>query len=306
MKIAVTGGAGFIASHIVDKYINLGHEVVIIDNLSTGKIENINPKAKFINIDVTSPEIPNIFAYEKFDVLNHHAAQMDVRVSVKDPVFDATTNIIGGINLFESAKNTGVKKIIFASSGGTVYGDQTVFPADETHPTNPISPYGIAKLTSEKYLYYYKEIWGVNYVALRYANIYGPRQNPHGEAGVVAIFAQKMLSGENPMINGDGKNTRDYVYVEDVARANVLALSNEMNGYFNIGTAIENDVNYIFNTIKEFTNSNSPEIHGEAKAGEQQRSVLAYDKIFKMHGWEPKLDFYTGLKQTVEWFKTRK
>jgi len=306
MKIAVTGGAGFIASHIVDAYIALGNEVTIIDNLSTGKIENVNPKAKFIQADINSKDILSIFKAEKFDILNHHAAQMDVRVSVKDPVFDATTNIIGSLNLYEAVKETGVKKIIFASSGGTVYGEQIFTPADEEHPLNPCSPYGITKLANEKYLFYYKEIWGIDYVALRYANIYGPRQNPHGEAGVVAIFTQKMLTGEIPVINGDGFITRDYVYIEDVVKTNVLALGKSVSGIFNVGTAIENDVNYIFRTLKELTGADCPENHGEAKAGEQLRSCLSYNKFFLTHGWQPKYTFYEGLKQTVEWFQSMK
>lgn len=305
MKIVITGGAGFIASHVADKYIDLGHEVIIIDNLSTGKPENLNPKAKFYQTDITSSEITEIFKNERFDIINHHAAQMDVRVSVKDPLFDANTNIIGAINLFEAAKNTGVRKIIFASSGGTVYGDQLFFPADEIHPTNPCSPYGIAKLTTEKYLFYYHSVWGMDYAALRYANIYGPRQNPHGEAGVVAIFTQKMLKGEEPIINGDGKNTRDYVFIQDVVKANVLALNPKMIGAFNIGTAVESDVNFIFRTIKDLTGSECPEVHGEAKAGEQFRSVLSFEKINQKFGWVPEVDFYNGLVQTVDWFKNK-
>ena len=303
MKILVTGGAGFIASHITDAYISAGHEVVIIDNMSTGKNENINPKAKFIELDINDPQISDIFKAEKFDVINHHAAQMDVRVSVNDPKFDAHTNILGSLNLYEAAKDHGVKKIIFASSGGTVYGEQEEFPAKEEHPLRPVSPYGISKLSNEKYLYYYKEVYGIDYAVLRYANVYGPRQNPHGEAGVVAIFAKRMLEGNKAIINGDGKNTRDYVFVDDVVKANVLALNDEMTGEYNIGTGVESDVNYIFSALKELTGSDCEEVHGEAKSGEQKRSVISFEKIYKQNGWKPTVKFKEGLDSTVEFFK---
>jgi UDP-glucose 4-epimerase len=305
MKILVTGGAGFIGSHVVDKYIDMGHEVVIIDNMSTGKEENINPKAKFINIDITDEKIIDIFKDEKFDIINHHAAQMDVRVSVNDPKFDARTNIIGGLNLYEAAKETGVKKIIFASSGGTVYGEQEQFPAGEDHPTRPCSPYGISKLSNEKYLFYYKEVYNIDYVALRYANVYGPRQNPHGEAGVVAIFTNKLLAGEQPKINGDGKNTRDYVFADDVAKANEIALNDDVSGIFNVGTGIETDVNEIFTKLNEITNANCAEIHGPAKAGEQKRSVISFNKFNMLHSWKPMIDFNEGLHETVKFFKSK-
>ena len=194
-------------------------------------MENLNPKAKLFEMDIINEKVKEIFRNEKFDMLNHHAAQMDVRFSVNNPIFDAKTNIIGGINLYESAKESGVKKIIFSSTGGAIYGEQDYFPADEEHPLRPCSPYGIAKLANEKYLYYYKDAYGIDYVALRYANVYGPRQNPHGEAGVVAIFANKMLFGKQPVINGDGLNSRDYVFVADVVRANLLALKADVSRY---------------------------------------------------------------------------
>lgn len=303
MKILVTGGAGFIASHIVDAYISAGHDVVIIDDMSKGQQRNINPKAKFVKMGVQDKSLIELFEEERFDVINHHAAQMDVRISVENPVFDADVNIIGGINLFESAKRTDVKKIIFASSGGTVYGEQDYFPADEKHPTGPISPYGISKLTSEHYLNYYSLIHGVKFVAFRYANIYGPRQNPYGEAGVVAIFAKKMLMNEEPIINGNGEKTRDYVFVGDVVKANLLALENDFEGIYNIGTAQETDVNYLFRKINEYVGNNTPEVHGPDKKGEQIRSVLSYDKIREDHKWIPSVNIDQGLMQTVEWFK---
>lgn len=303
MKIAVTGGAGFIASHIADAYLSLGHDVVIIDNLSTGKRENIPVNARFIEMDVNDPGIPELFMEEKFDIVNHHAAQMDVRVSVQDPTYDARINILGGINIYESALRSGVKKIIFASSGGTVYGEQEYFPADERHPTKPISPYGIAKLSNEQYLYYYAHVHGLPSVAFRYANIYGPRQNPHGEAGVIAIFAQKLLRGEQPVINGDGLQTRDYVYVGDVVAANILALQPQMIGAYNIGTGIETDVNTLFGHLRDLTQSNCEEQHAPAKQGEQLRSVLSHERIFASFGWTPKMDLVEGLSKTVDSFR---
>ncbi len=304
MKIAVTGGAGFIASHIADAYLSLGHEVVIIDNLSTGKRENIPANARFIEMDVNDPGIPALFMEEKFDIVNHHAAQMDVRVSVQDPTYDARINILGGINIYESALRSGVKKIIFASSGGTVYGEQEYFPADERHPTKPISPYGIAKLSNEQYLYYYAHVHGLPSVAFRYANIYGPRQNPHGEAGVIAIFTQKLLRGEQPVINGDGLQTRDYVYVGDVVAANILALQPQMIGAYNIGTGIETDVNTLFGHLRDLTQSTCEEQHAPAKQGEQLRSVLSHERIFASFGWTPKMDIVEGLSKTVDSFRS--
>jgi UDP-glucose 4-epimerase len=304
MKIAVTGGAGFIASHIADAYLSLGHDVVIIDNLSTGKRENIPANARFIEMDVNDPGIPALFMEEKFDIVNHHAAQMDVRVSVQDPTYDARINILGGINIYESALRSGVKKIIFASSGGTVYGEQEYFPADERHPTKPISPYGIAKLSNEQYLYYYAHVHGLPSVAFRYANIYGPRQNPHGEAGVIAIFAQKLLKGEQPVINGDGLQTRDYVFVGDVVAANILALQPQMIGAYNIGTGIETDVNTLFGHLRDLTQSTCEEQHAPAKQGEQMRSVLSHERIFASFGWTPKMDIVEGLSKTVDSFRS--
>jgi UDP-glucose 4-epimerase len=305
MKILVTGGAGFIGSHVVDAYLELGHEVVVVDNLSSGSIENLNPKAKFYKMDIRDSDIEDLFKNEKPDVVNHHAAQMDVRKSVEDPIYDADVNIIGSLNLLQNCIRYGVKKFIFASTGGAIYGEQDYFPADEEHPTRPLSPYGVAKLTVEKYLYFYKEVHGLSYVVLRYANIYGPRQNPHGEAGVVAIFTSKMLKGEQPVINGDGFQTRDYTFVGDVVRANVLALSYEKSDVFNIGTGIETDVNTLFHKLKQLTGANCDEFHGPAKLGEQRRSVISYEKIYKTLGWKPMTSLDEGLRLTVEFFKNK-
>jgi len=294
MKILVTGGAGFIASHVTDAYIQQGHEVFIVDNLSTGIKENVNPKARFFEMDIQDSQIFDLCEKEKFDAINHHAAQMDIRLSVKDPTFDARNNILGTINLLEAAVRTGVKKFIFISSGGAIYGEQDYFPADEEHPTRPLSPYGIAKLTGETY--------NLNFVILRYANIYGPRQSPNGEAGVIAIFSNKLLSGNQPIINGDGKQTRDYVYVADVVNANVKALTFENNDYFNIGTGLETDVNVLFHKLNHLTNVNAAENHCIAKQGEQLRSVLNSQKAKELLDWEPQVQLEEGLKKTVEFF----
>lgn len=299
MKIAVTGGAGFIASHVADAYIKEGHRVHIIDNLSTGNAENINPNAVFHNIDICDKSLHKLFEVEKFDLVSHYAAQMNVRVSVSDPIFDATTNILGTLNILEAAKDTGVKKIVFASSGGTVYGEQDYFPADEEHPTRPCSPYGISKVAVEKYLFYYDRVYGLKNCIFRYGNVYGRRQNPHGEAGVVAIFIDKMMNHEQPVINGDGLITRDYIYIDDVVAANILALNPEVTGTYNVTTGVETDVNTIFRNLKELMHSECQEYHGEAKAGEQRRSVCSYKKIHDAFGFTPKFSFFEGMKQTV-------
>jgi UDP-glucose 4-epimerase len=303
LKILVTGGAGFIASQIADAFIKEGHQVVILDDLSTGFEKNINPKAKFIKANICDKSLVKLFESEKFDVVNHHAAQMDVRRSVKDPEFDATTNILGTINLLQNCVKYGVKKFMFASTGGAVYGEQDYFPADEKHNQQPKSPYGISKLAVEKYLYFYNSEYNLNYTILRYANIYGPRQNPFGEAGVVAIFSTKLLKGEQPVINGHGKQTRDYVFVGDVVKANLLGLNDEASNVYNIGTGIETDVNQLFQYINNITKAGKEEKHGPAAAGEQLRSVITSDKLFNKFGWRPSTKLEDGLKVTVDFFK---
>jgi UDP-glucose 4-epimerase len=305
LNILVTGGAGFIGSHITDTYIAEGHNVIIVDNLSGGVLENINPKAKFYQLDIRSEKLEDVFQKEKIDIVNHLAAQMDVRRSVSDPKFDASVNVLGGLNLFESAKRHRVKKIIFSSTGGAIYGEQDYFPADEKHPARPLSPYGITKLCTEKYLYFYKAVYGINHVILRYANVYGPRQNPHGEAGVVAIFCNKMLNGEQPVINGDGKQTRDYTFVGDVVRANVLALQYDGSNIYNIGTGIESDVIKLFLELRSHLNPTCAEQHTPAKAGEQQRSVISYKKIENELGWKPTVQLEDGLHLTAEYFRKK-
>jgi len=303
MKILVTGGAGFIASHIADKFIEEGHEVVILDDLSTGFEKNINPKAKFVKLNIRDVILSKLFEEEKFDVVNHHAAQMDVRRSVDDPVFDANTNILGTINLLQNSVKHGVNKFMFASTGGAVYGEQECFPADENHPTNPVSPYGISKLSVEKYLYFYFNEHKLNYTILRYANIYGPRQNPFGEAGVVAIFSTRLLKGEQPIINGTGEQTRDYVFVKDVVKANILTLADEESDIYNVGTGIEINVNDLYKVLNEIIGNGQEEKHGPAAAGEQMRSVITSQKLFKKFNWKPSTKLIDGLKETSEFFK---
>jgi UDP-glucose 4-epimerase len=303
VNILVTGGAGFIASHVVDAYINEGHSVTVIDDLSTGFEKNVNPKANFVKKDICETDLIKLFEKGKFDVVNHHAAQMDVRKSVADPAYDANTNIIGTINLLQSSIKTEVKKFIFASTGGAVYGEQDYFPADEKHPTSPCSPYGISKLAVEKYLFFYKFQYDFNYTILRYANIYGPRQNSKGEAGVVAIFTTKLLANEQPVINGNGKQTRDYVYVGDVVKANLITLNDDVSDIYNVGTGKETDVNVLFSKLNNLTRSNKEERHGPPAPGEQMRSVISSEKLFKKFNWKPSTLLDNGLKETVEFFK---
>lgn len=306
MKILVTGGAGFIGSQVADAYIENEHNVVIVDNLSTGRKENVNPKAKFLEIDITDKNIFQIFKDEKFDFVNHHAAQIDVRKSVADPVYDANVNIFGTINILESCVNAGVKKVIFASTGGAVYGEQEYFPADENHPVKPLSPYGITKLCIEKYLHFYKVEYGLEYSILRYANVYGPRQNPFGEAGVVAIFTKKLLGGEQPIINDDGNQTRDYVFAGDVVTANLLVLNDKSSDIYNIGTGVETNVNELFRIINNLTSSKAEEKHGPPAKGEQLRSVISSEKIFNKLNWKPATSLTDGLKVTLDYYKNIK
>ena len=304
MKIMLTGGAGFIGSHIADLLIEEGHEVIVIDNFSTGKEANLNPSASFYHLDILDENLERIFIQEKPEVLNHHAAQVNVRESVANPIHDLEVNIRGTVRLLELSQKYGVKKVIFASSGGAIYGEQNHFPADEDHPLKPLSPYGVSKLAGEKYLYYYKQNFLLPSVSLRYANVYGPRQDPFGEAGVVAIFSQRMLTGQQTIINGSGEQTRDYVYVEDIARINVMVLKNGISGVFNVGTGKETTVNHLFQKIRSLTHSEVGNIHGEPKKGEQFRSVLSAEKAKRELGWRPLIGLDEGLKKTVNFFKS--
>ena len=303
MRIVVTGGAGFIASHIVDAYLERGHEVHIVDDLSTGQSGNLNPRADLHEIDIADPKAARLIERIKPDALSHHAAQMDVRHSVADPGFDARVNIIGFINLLEACKNCAVKKVLFASSGGAVYGEQDVFPAAEAHPTRPASPYGVSKRAGELYLSYYQQAFGLPYIALRYANIYGPRQSAKGEAGVVAIFLSLLLTGKTPVINGDGGQTRDYVYVGDVVAANAAALDSPFVGAVNIGTGVETDVVTIFEHLRRAVGSQIEAVHGPAKPGEQRRSCLDAGLAAQVLGWRPQTALADGLRRTAEYYR---
>ncbi len=305
LKILVTGGAGFIGSHIANRFIEMKHDVVIVDNLSMGRMENVNPKAKFYLMDIRTKELETIFKQEQFDAVCHQAAQMDVRMSVDDPLFDADVNVLGTLNLLQLCVRFGVKKCLFASTGGAVYGEQETFPCDENHPTRPVSPYGITKLTTEKYLFYYAKEFGLQHVILRYSNVYGPRQNPMGEAGVVAIFTHTLLSGDQPIIHGDGKQTRDYVFVKDVVEANLQGLAFDGSETLNIGTGIETDVNTIFHLLNEIAGGKAKEKYGPPKKGEQRRSVISSKKAEEVLGWKPQVDLKEGLKRTVSFFRER-
>lgn len=306
MKILVTGGAGFIASHIVDAYIALGHDVIICDNLSSGKKEFVNREAKLYEVDIRDKnKIESIIGKEKPEVINHHAAQISVRQSVEDPIHDAEINILGLLNLLESGRKNNIKKIIFASSGGVVYGEAKMIPTPESYvPLQPLSPYGVAKLSSEYYLFVYFKTYHIPFVALRYSNVYGPRQNPHGEAGVVAIFSQKLIAGEFPIINGDGKQTRDYVYVGDVVEANKKALETIHTGSFNIGTGKETNVIELFNEMKRISKLGKEAKHGPAKMGEQKRSCLDCQSSQKILEWKNEVSLGEGLQKTVAYFQS--
>ena len=303
MKVMVTGGAGFIGSHLVDRLIQEGHEAVVVDNLSTGKRKQVNRAARFYKLDVQSPRLERVFRKERPSVLMHLAAQMDIRRSVEDPIFDAQSNILGTINVLEQAVRHGSRKVVFASSGGAIYGEQEVFPAPESHPTRPLSPYGISKLAGEFYLAYYQQYTGIQYVSLRYSNVYGPRQDPHGEAGVVAIFTQKMLSGEQPIVNGTGRQTRDFVFVEDVVDAHLAVMGKDVQGCYNVGVGEETSINELFGMLADLTKSGSKQVHGPAKKGEQARSVVDSTKLRQELGWEPRTPLSEGLSRTVEFFR---
>ncbi len=303
MNILVTGGAGFIGSHIVDNYIENGHNVIIVDNLSSGYKSNINKKAIFYKLNICNKKLENVFKKHRIDIINHHAAQVDLRYSLSNPREDAKINIEGSLNLFQNAVKYNVKKIIFASTGGAIYGEQVRFPANEKHRTNPISPYGIAKLTVEKYLDYFYKIFGLNYICLRYSNVYGPRQLPKGEAGVVAAFCKKIIKGEQPIINGKGTNTRDFVFVNDVVNANLLALKYQKNVTLNIGTGKETSINDIFRLINNYFGNKIKEKHGNEIPGEQKRSLLDNRLAKLLLKWKPNYNIEEGIEITCKHFK---
>jgi len=303
LKVLVTGGAGFIGSHVVDSLVERGDEVVVVDNLSTGLMQNINLSAKFHELSVVDEKLAEVFEKEQPEVVCHYAAQMDLRKSVAEPIFDAQENILGSLNVILNSVRCGVKKLIYASSGGAVYGEPQHLPVDESHPINPISQYGVSKHAVEHYLYLYARQNGLKYLALRYSNIYGPRQNPYGEAGVVAIFARQMLLGKRPTIFGQGEQTRDYTHVSDAVRANILAMERGENAIYNIGTGVETSVNQIFDILAEAVAYKGSPVYASAPQGEVQRCCLAWGEAQRELGWRPRFSLKEGILNTVEYWK---
>ncbi len=306
MKVLITGGAGFIGSHVADAYLGAGHDVVIVDNLSTGNKKNIPKKAEFYLLDIGSPELDKVFDLEKPEIVNHHAAQISVTVSTRDPIQDARVNALGMLNLLGTAVRHSIKKFIFSSTGGAIYGETEIMPTPEDHPPQPISPYGIHKFLGEQYLRFYADQHGLNYTVLRYANVYGPRQNPLGEAGVISIFIDTLLKGEIPTIFAYPEEPegmlRDYVYVEDVAGANLLAADRGTGELINIGTGITTTTGDLYRTIGSFFKNPPEPKHGGARPGDLRRSCLDIRKSNKILAWKPSVDLKEGLSRTVKFF----
>ncbi|HHT9125110.1 MAG TPA: NAD-dependent epimerase/dehydratase family protein [Candidatus Brocadiia bacterium] len=305
MKILVTGGAGFIGSHIVDKIILMGHDCIVVDNLLTGKEHNVNPKAIFYKVDISdTEEMERIFLKEHPNIVNHHAAQVDVRKSVREPVYDAEVNILGSLNLMELSREYRVEKFIYASTGGAVYGEPLYLPVDEDHPIYPLAHYGVSKHTVEHYLHVFNELYGFRYTVLRYGNVYGPRQNPYGEAGVVAIFSEQMLARERPTIFGDGSKTRDYIFIDDVVDANILVMNNRGdNEVFNLGWGKEVSDQKIFEAVRDALKVDIKPIYDKKRPGELDRICLDNKKIKHWLDWQPKVSLEEGIARTTAWYK---
>ena len=306
MRVLITGGAGFIGSHVADAFLAAGHEVGVVDDLSTGARENLDPRVRFWQVDIRGADLPAILADFRPEVISHHAAQMSVSVSARDPRLDADINILGTLNLLEAAVRIGVGRVIFASTGGAIYGDHVAVPTDESAAPRPVSPYGVAKLAVERYLHAYRAMHGLRAIVLRYSNVYGPRQSPHGEAGVVAIFSRGILEGRELTVHGDGGQTRDYVYVEDVVRANMLATTQALGQelpILNIGTGTETSVNELTSLFDGIAGRRVSWRHGPARPGEQRRSVLECGLAKRLLGWEAGTDFRAGLARTFRWFE---
>jgi len=309
MRILVTGGAGFIGSHTVDALVaSSAGEISVLDDLSSGKRQQVNDKATFFKIDLCdAAAVKSVIEKIRPEAIIHSAAQMDVRRSVADPAFDAQVNVVGFLNLIEVARQNGLRRVIFSSTGGAIYGEQDEFPCGEDHPLRPVSPYGVAKLATEAYLFFYKVQYGIDYVALRYGNVYGPRQDPHGEAGVVAIFCGRILDGKSVTIYGDGEQTRDYIFVSDVARANIAALKSKASGIaLNIGTGIETNVNDLYSTLAAIADFPTAAEHAGERPGEQRRSVISPARAAATIGWRPEKQLKDGLEDTFRYFKDQR
>ena len=304
MRVLVTGGAGFIGSHIVDALVERGHGVVVVDNLATGFIENVNPDAKFHKIDIRDAELARLFEQEKPQVVYHQAAQTVVSRSVAEPVFDADQNILGGLNVIDNCIRFGVSKVIYASSGGAIYGEPQNPRPSEEHPINPLSQYGVSKYAVECYLRLYHTQYGLNYTVLRYSNVYGQRQSPGGEAGVVAIFAGKMLRGEPPTIFGAGDKTRDYIHVHDIVAANMLAMELGDNATYNIGTGVETSDQEVFDTLAGIVGYSGSPVYAAVRPGEVYRICLDAARAQRELGWQPQLSLKEGLRQTADYYRT--
>lgn len=305
MNVLVTGGAGFIGSHIVDALLARGDPVSVVDNLVTGRREHLNPKATFYDLDIRNPALIDLIAAERFDAVIHHAAQVNVMTSLRDPGLDAEINIIGSVNLIQGCLRGGVGKLVYASSGSAGCGEPLYLPVDERHPAVPLSPYGVSKHTVEHYLYLYGASQGLRWTTLRYANVYGPWQDPYGEGGVVAIFTRKMLDGVCPTIYGDGEQTRDFVYVTDVVETNLLALERGEGHALNVGSGVETTVNEIFARLKVLTGFAGEPIYAEARPGEVRRTCLAVGGAAAALGWRPKVSLAEGLALTVKHFASK-
>jgi UDP-glucose 4-epimerase len=304
MKILVSGGAGFIGSNVADAFIDAGHDVVLVDNLATGSMANVNPAARFYDADIRDHDrMAEIMLAERPDVVDHHAAQVNIRVSVERPVFDTSVNVLGTVSVLEAASLAGVRRFIFISSGGAVYGEPLVIPTTEDTPALPISAYGAAKLSGEHYCHVYHAVRGLPYVVLRYANVYGPRQSPEGEAGVTAIFARVMLQGQKCTIFGDGTKTRDYVHVHDIARSNLLALDRGDLGVFNIATGRQISDRQVFDSLAAAAGYTEPPEYGPFRAGEVTRSALDCARAREVLGWEPTINFEEGVASVVEYHR---
>lgn len=301
MRILVTGGAGFIGSHIADAYVQAGHEVTVLDNLSTGDRANLNPRVRFIEGDIRDPALTEVFREGKFDIVNHHAAQINVRKSLEDPVFDAQVNIIGSLNIIRLACQYNVRRVIFSSSGGAIYGEPEFFPIRETCPPQPLSPYGVAKLTTEYHLSIFQKLYKLEYVILRYSNVYGPRQISKSEAGVISIFINQILHGDICWINGDGEQVRDYVFVGDVVEANLKALAGPVE-IFNIGTGRGTSVNDLIRILSDITGREVTHQHRAAIPGEVQKNTLDAARARDRLSWQPRVSIRDGMRQTYEYF----